>query len=846
MSAAERGEATERCGVANGEMSARRVLVVDDDCDFAETLVDIIEFQGIQVSCAHSVGEVKEILGVASFDVVLLDIRLGRESGLELLAYLKKHFPDTVYVMMTAFGDVDTAVQALKRGAYDYFKKPVNGADLLATLARCFERLDLEVDKQRAQQELRERNADLASVNARLTRVLQSAKTLTASSEIEGMWGLLLGEFARNLSANAGALYEVGPRQLRLQRSVGWDEGEPEAQHALGDGDPFAKAVQSAESVLVPDISVSPLQEHWRLNENGSLLIIPLVQHDGAVVSLVSLYRFSPSPPFSPQDRELGLLLASLASEIDRSMRASRLLKESEEQFRTLVENMPGAVYRCKFDSEWTIEFVSDAIFEISGYAPAAFGEGGEMTRVGIIYPDDRQLVARAIEEGVRSKTSFVVEYRLVGADGTIHWVYEKGKALYDDEGEVRWLDGAIFDVTEFKNSEDMQRQLERQMHQVQKLESLGVLAGSIAHDFNNLLTPIIGNAEMLEEEVGPENPIYESIKEIHDAGILAKDLVYQILSFSRQADTKMGVVNVANIVHESLRLIRSFLSATIKVVEDIDDPALQVMADTTQLHQVVMNLCTNAYHAMEEEGGTLSVSVKASQVAAKDLEKCPGLQQGQRYVRIAVSDTGSGMSKEVQERIFEPFFTTKGEGKGTGIGLATVRTIVNDFHGSIFVFSEPGKGADFTVYLPEHVGVEETTTGAEEIPRGNGERILVVDDELHILQVVEPMLRSLGYAAETYVSSVEALKRFQEDPERYDLLLTDQTMPALNGDQLILEVRRLNRALPVVVASGYSYTIDPASIENATAICFVQKPFTRMELAEAIERMLQAAVATT
>jgi PAS domain S-box-containing protein len=829
-------------GIVEAGVDARRVLIVEDDLDFAATLVELLSIQGIEAGCVHTANVARKIFETSTVPVVLLDVRLGQDNGLELLVELQSRWPGTVCVVLTACGDAETAVQALKGGAYDYLRKPVESVELFATLDRCFERIRLAEEKRLTERELRSRNDELADINARQAQILESAKEVASCHDTDRMGSLLLEEFTRNMDASQAAMYKVDEDVLLLLHAYSWRAAPAKILAESSDECPFFRAVRERAPVCLSEVAqLADGARWWSSVDDCSLLVIPVLQDDGQVETLLTLLRPS-STPFTNQDRELGLVLASLGAKIGRTQRATSRLRESEEQFRTLVANLAGAVYRCKGDSRVEMEFISDAIEDISGYQPTDLYAGGKTTYAEMIYPEDRDQVRCGVDDSMRSGRPFVLEYRLFDSKGDVRWVYEKGRALCDEAGGLRWLDGAIFDVTEIKQVEEKQRQLERQMNQVQKQESLGVLAGGIAHDFNNLLMPIMGNAELLKKEVRPENPIHASIAEIFQAGRRAKDLVNQILSFSRQADTALQVVNVADVIREALGLMRSSLSARIEVVEDFEDDSLQVMADASQLHQVLMNLFTNAFHAMENDGGTLSIFLTTKLLDERDGVTFPLLKTGSSYVHISIRDTGCGMGEHIIGRIFEPFFTTKGEDKGTGIGLATVRTIVGDLHGDVSVRSEVGVGTEFLVLLPRHIESPEDPNSKESaLVDGQGRRVLLVDDEPSVLLVAEPMLRSLGYEPDAFSTGEEALARFREQPTAYDLVVTDQTMPGMTGAQLVVELRRVNQSLPVVLASGYSFSIEKDRIDHGDALVFVQKPFTREELAAAIRQALTA-----
>jgi signal transduction histidine kinase len=325
----------------------------------------------------------------------------------------------------------------------------------------------------------------------------------------------------------------------------------------------------------------------------------------------------------------------------------------------------------------------------------------------------------------------------------------------------------------------------ERQLQQVLKIQAIGTLAGGIAHDFNNILFPIVGYTELTMDEVSEDSVAHNNLGEILKAANRAKDLVQQILTFSRQSDQERRPVKVQNIITETLRLLRASIPASIEIVHKIQDDCGPVMGDATQIHQVIMNLCTNAYQAMQDKGGKLEVILTEIDIGYEEMTDKIGMQPG-KHLRLLVKDEGCGMEASVLDRIFEPYYTTKEQGKGTGLGLSVIHGIVKNHRGDINVKSIPGKGTIFQVYLPlienlEHAAELEPTNGAAK----GEERILLVDDEEQIVAMERQMLENLGYRVTARTDSQEALKVFAEHPHNFDLVITDMTMPYLTGDQL-------------------------------------------------------------
>jgi PAS domain S-box-containing protein len=408
-----------------------------------------------------------------------------------------------------------------------------------------------------------------------------------------------------------------------------------------------------------------------------------------------------------------------------------------------------------------------------------------------------------------------------------------------NEAGSPISLMASFQDLTERMRTEEEKQKLEAQVRRTQKLETIGTLAGGIAHDFNNILTPILGFADMASNDVDSDSEVRENLEHVIKAAYRAKDLVQQILIFSRQAEQERKPVLIHLVIKEALKLVRASLPTTIEIRDKIDSKCGAVLADPSQMHQVLMNLCTNAYHAMREEGGVLEVSLSPVEVDADFVRVHPNLHEGP-YVRLTVTDTGKGMDRATLERIFEPFFTTKEIGDGTGLGLSVVHGIVMNHSGEITVYSEPGKGTMFHVYLPraESAVAKESTT-LQPIPRGN-EHVLFVDDEDEIAIMGKQMLERLGYRVTTRTSSVEALEAFRADPDRFDIVITDQTMPQMTGSRLAKELTSIKPNIPIVLISGFSETSTAESREKVGIREVIMKPLVARDLSFAIRKALE------
>ncbi|MEJ2661839.1 MAG: PAS domain S-box protein, partial [Desulfobacteraceae bacterium] len=412
-------------------------------------------------------------------------------------------------------------------------------------------------------------------------------------------------------------------------------------------------------------------------------------------------------------------------------------------------------------------------------------------------------------------------------------------KATFNDtEGAVAGMVGIMLDITDLKNAERRRRQLELQLQQTQKMEALGTLAGGIAHDFNNILAAIIGYTEIVVADTRPATPSHDYLKRVLAAGERARSLVKQILAFSRQGEMEPKPVQLKLIVKEVLKLLRASLPATIEIDQQIESDGA-VMADPTQLHQVMMNLGTNAGYAMAQTGGRLSVRLEEIRLEEDFTRLHTDLRPGV-YLRLTVSDTGRGIDPENLTKIFDPFFTTKPKGEGTGMGLSVVHGIVTGLRGLIRVDSAPGKGARFQVYLPAlQDGTAVPVDEAGTLPTGK-ERILFVDDEPFQTDMLKHLLGLLGYRVETRNTAVEALALFQQDPQAFDLVITDMVMPEMTGDELAARLLAIRPDLPIILATGYSQNITEVKAKAMGIKAFALKPLVIDELSRLIRRVLE------
>ena len=521
--------------------------------------------------------------------------------------------------------------------------------------------------------------------------------------------------------------------------------------------------------------------------------------------------------------------MAGSISDIDARKRAEDALRASEEQYRGIFNAAADALVLR--DAQARVVDVNPAFLQISGYTR---DEVINATRWIFALPEMAEL-AREMHRRTISGESVRFEMKARRKDGELIDVEMRAVPIRY-RGEPHAL-GMARDITAQKRAEAERARLEGQLLQAKKLEAIGTLAGGIAHDFNNILSAALGYGEMAQREAPAGTPLKRHIDAVVSAGLRAKSLVERILAFSRSGMGERAPVHVQSVVGEALELVAASLPAHVRLQRDLAAPEATVMGDATQIHQVVMNLCANGAQAMKAPG---ALSVRLDTVDKPGSMAATSAIPGGRYVRLTVRDTGSGIAPDVVERIFDPFFTTKGVGVGTGLGLSLVHGIVTDLGGGIDVESEPGKGAAFTVYLPWSDAVAAPAALELAIAKGDGETILVVDDEEPLVRLGEEMVARLGYEPVGFVSSTAALEAFRAKPERFHAVLSDEAMPELTGCELAKAVRALRPDMPVVLMSGF---VTPALAARARDIGVAEvlaKPLVERDIARGLDAALR------
>jgi len=508
-------------------------------------------------------------------------------------------------------------------------------------------------------------------------------------------------------------------------------------------------------------------------------------------------------------------------------------IKENKQWLETTLKSIGDAVIAT--DEKGFVKFMNPVAEELTGWKQdEAIGHDlkeifciiNETTRKPVQNPTEKVLQTGKIE-GLANHTL------LIKKDGREIFIDDNAAPIQDDQGNIRGVVLVFRDISE-------QRRIESQLRQAQKMEAIGILAGGIAHDFNNILYPMVGYAEMSMDDLPEESPVRNFLKEILKGTDRAKELIQQILTFSRKKEFKLTPVRIQPVIKETLKFIRASLPSNIEIQTAINEKCGVIMADTTQIHQIIMNLCTNAYHAMREKGGVMKISLDEVDIYPENSSDYIGIRRG-NYIRIRVSDTGTGMDEKVKANIFSPYFTTKSVGEGSGLGLSVVYGIVKEYKGEIRFYSELDKGTTFEIFLPRLNSCESNLTADDSltVPKGI-EHILLVDDEETITDMMHQMLRKLGYNVTACYTSFNAFNIFCEKPENFDLVITDMTMPKMTGLELAKAIKQIRADIPVILCTGYSELITEEKMKESGISHLLMKPVSRNKMAETIRLVLE------
>ncbi len=535
-------------------------------------------------------------------------------------------------------------------------------------------------------------------------------------------------------------------------------------------------------------------------------------------------------------------LFAGLLSDALERNDTEEALRHSEARFQGIIQVASDAII--SVDHKQNILIFNHGAEEMYGYAAADI----------IGQPFERLLPVTSIN----AHRSYVAQFlrspanaRRLGGSGELLARRKNGECFpveatvskLETAGRAPVLTFIQRDMSQRRKAEFERAKLESQLRQSQKMEAMGGLAGGIAHDFNNLLGAMIGNTELAMKRAGDDDKLRMNHQRIMEAGYRASRLVQQILTFSRVTSADLHPVDVTAVVKEAIALVESSLPAMITIRTRIAPEVGHILSGETQIHQMIMNLCTNAHHAIGERAGEIRITLRRIDIDEIFVTGRAGMTPGP-YVLLSVSDTGCGMNEATKKHIFEPFFTTKPVGKGTGMGLAVIHGIVLTHGGQIVVESEQGHGTKIEIYLPvfvpDNVADEGSAPGSELPPQTGSERVLLVDDETALIQTTQEILEELGYRVTAISDSLEALRRFRENPHQFDIVITDQAMPNMTGMEMAEQMMELRPELPIIIATGYSETVTPETAKQMGLRGYVSKPYMAQDLAGALRTALE------
>lgn len=524
------------------------------------------------------------------------------------------------------------------------------------------------------------------------------------------------------------------------------------------------------------------------------------------------------------QSHELKEINLAYQQEIRERKQAEKALRTSHERFLMVLESIDATIYVADLNT-YEILFMNQ-------YMKDNFGHDLEGSTCYEVFRNEPKPCSNCTNSKLLNHEGLPT--------GVHSWEGRNpitGKVYINYDRAIKWTNGQYVrlqiatDITRMKD-------MEEQLRQSQKMESIGTLSGGIAHDFNNILGIIVGNTELAIEDVPDWNPAHLNLKEIMAASLRAKDIIRQLLSFSRKTGQELRSIGIMTVIKDTLRLLRATIPTTVEIRENIPATDETILADPIQINQIVMNLCINASQEMEKTGGILEVTAEAVTLDEKTIHGYGNLAPG-AYVKITISDTGPGIDPDIIGRIYDPYFTTKAVGKGSGMGLAVVHGIVKNHNGEIFVDSQRGKGTTFSIFFPV-AGAKQAIKAEtlDAIPQGC-ETILFVDDEASIVKATGQMLKKLGYRVETRVNPLEALELFKEKPHEFDLVITDMTMPQMTGGTLSKKLMEVRRDIPVIICTGYSSQLGEGEAKERGIAGYVMKPIRMRKIAETIREVL-------
>ena len=800
-----------------------KILVVDDEPEVLFATSRILKVAGYEVLEAETGQKALALAREHCPGLILLDVELPDMDGVEVCRSLKTgEMTSDIHVVLITGKRLatDDKVFGLEEGADDYIVRPIRNHELLA-------RVKAHLRLVSAEKELKEHQRLLGNLLERRSAELKSEKAeheLTACSLVESekkcqdlvknlpgtAYQFVLSaegdSYFQYMGDNCLNLFGYRPEEILANPNLAFDRiPQP-------DRDTVTRAIEASAAAMTPYNVV-----HRYIKKTGE----PVWIHASSIPSL------------RPDG---GIIWNGIGLDITERKRFEEALQESEAFLKKLIDAIPTPIFYTDkngkylgvnkafetFFGETRERMIGKSVFDIN------LPELAEIYRAH----DDELLNSGGVQRYASQWKNARGRQR--------DFIFNKA-AFTDSKGSVAGLIGVLIDITDRNRAEEENKKLFCLLQHAQKLESIGNLAGGIAHDFNNILFPIMGLSELLVEDFSPGSLEHENARQILEAAERGRHLVQQILTFSRRTDHKMMPIRIQNVLEEALKMARSTIPANIDIQQHIQRDCGLVHADATQVHQIAMNLITNAFHAVEHTDGRIQVQLKEVYLENEDVVDL--LLEPGRYAMLTVTDTGCGIAPSIIKRVFDPYFTTKAPGKGTGLGLAVVYGIVREHKGGIAVYSEPNQGTTFTVYLPLIEESEDRAPTEKSVIHETGnERILLVDDERPVLNVEEQMLARLGYHITVRKSGQDALETFAANPDFFDMVISDMSMPNMTGDKLAQKLISIRSDIPIIICTGFSERIDKVKADSIGIKGLLLKPIVKSEMAKMVRKVLDGA----